>query len=237
MRQRIVINFEGPKAEGAKRGRWGRVVAIVGVLILAGVVVVAAGGFLWWRQYQSTPAYTLGLILDAARRNDLAEYQKRFDDEEIAKNMNAQISQKTAARYGYAGNSAMLQAIDNAMPSVAPAVKQTLHDELLLVMKSFAAAPEKRSFLPFVTAGSSFMAVTTEGDTAKAAGRFNGHRIELTMRPDGDRWKVIAVDDDLILQRVVDTVVKGLPGMGSNYVLSSPLLLKQPQRKRARRQR
>jgi hypothetical protein len=237
MRQRIVINLDGPKTDGAKPGRrWRRVLGILAVLVLVGVVAVAVGGFLWWRHYQSTPDYTLGLILDAARRNDLAEYQKRFDDEEIAKNMTAVVSQKTSERYGYTGNSTAQQVIDNALPSLSPAVKQTIHDELLLVMKNFAAAPEQRSFIPLVTAASTFMTVTKEGDTAKATGRINGHRIELTMRPDADRWKVTAVDDDLIVQRVVDTVMKGLPGMGSNYAIS-PLLLKQPPRKRARRQR
>jgi hypothetical protein len=238
MRQRIVINLDEPKTAGAKRGgkglRWRRVLAILAMLVLVGVVVVAAGGFLWWRHYQSMPAYTVALILDAAQRDDLDAFQNRVDDEEIAKNMAAEVSQKAGARF--AGNSSMQQVIDNALPSLTPAVKKTIHDELLPVMKSFAAAPEQRSFISLVAAVSSFMTVTTEGDIAKATGRINGHRIELTMRPDANRWKVIKVDDDLIVQRVVDTVMKGLPAMGGDYLMS-PLLLKQPQRKRGRRQR
>src|SRR5829696_5889766 len=115
MRQRIVINLDEPKSEGAKRGgkgrRWRRVLAIFALLVLVGVVAVAAGGFIWWRHYQSTPTYALALILDAAQRNDLAEFQNRNDEEEIAKDMTAEVRQKTAARYGYAGNSAMLQVI------------------------------------------------------------------------------------------------------------------------------
>ncbi len=76
------------------------------------LVAAAVGGFLWWRNYQSTPAYTLTLMVDAAQRNDLAEFQKRIDDEEIAKNMVASVSQKAAGRYGFALNSSIQQRID-----------------------------------------------------------------------------------------------------------------------------
>src|SRR4051794_11662657 len=98
MRQRIVINLDAPKAEGTKpvrkRRRWPRVLAILAGLGLVVVVIGAVGGFVWWRHYQSTPAYTLTLLIDAAQRNDVAEFQKLIDDDEIAKNMIASVSQK-----------------------------------------------------------------------------------------------------------------------------------------------
>src|SRR5262245_10636777 len=113
MRQRIVINLDGPAGEatqrsrtsGKKRRRWPRVLAILTLLVLVFVVVAAVGGYLLVRRYQSSPTYALALILDAAQRNDVAEFKKRIADEEIAKNMTAAVSQKAAARYGYALNS------------------------------------------------------------------------------------------------------------------------------------
>src|SRR5215213_11702259 len=105
MRQRIVINLDEPKTAGAKpvrkRRRWPRVLGILALLVLIVLVVAAAGGFFWWRNYQSTPAYSVTLLVDAAQRNDLAEFQKRINDDEIAKNLVASVSQK-AGRYGYA---------------------------------------------------------------------------------------------------------------------------------------
>ena len=85
MRQRIVINVDGPQGEATKRmqtrgkgRRWLRVLAILGVFVLVALVVAVVGGFLWWRNYQSTPTYTLTLLIDAAQRNDSAEFQKRI---------------------------------------------------------------------------------------------------------------------------------------------------------------
>ena len=240
MRQKIVINLDGPTTKGAKpvrkRGRWTRVLAILALVVLIVVIVAAVGGFLAVRRYQSTPTYALALIFDAAQRNDTAEFQKRVNDEEIAKNMTASVSQKAAARYGYALNSSIQQQIDSAMPSLLPQVKQTVQDEFFKAMKAFAAAPEQRSFISILGAVQSLMTVTTEGDSAKATGKMAGHDIELAMRRDADGWKVIDVKDEVIMQRIVDSVMKELPAIG-NIDANSPLLLKKSQPRRSRRGR
>jgi hypothetical protein len=239
MRQRIVINLDAPKTNGAKpvrkRRRWRRVLAILGLLALVIVVGVAVGGFLLWRHYQSTPTYALALLLDAAQRNDVTEFQKRIDGDEIAKNMAASINQKAAARYGLALNSTIQQQIDSAMPSLLPRVKQTVQDGFFNSMKALAAAPEQRSFVSLLGAVQRSMTVTSDGNSAKATGSMAGHNVELGMRRDPDGWKVIDVKDDVIVQRIVDSVVKELPAIG-NIDANSPLL-KKPQRKRSARGR
>ena len=62
-----------------------------------------------------------------------------------------------------------------------------------------------------------------------------GHDIEMTMRREGNGWKVIDVKNDVIVQRIVDGVMKELPAIG-NIDANSPLL-KKPQRKRSGRGR
>jgi len=190
------------------------VLGILALLVLLFVVLAAVGGYFLVRRYQSSPTYALALIFDAAQRNDVAEFQKRVDEEEIAKNMTTAVSQKAAARYGQTIDSSMQQKIDSTMPSLLPRVKQTVHDEFLNAIK--AASPEQRSFISIVGAVQSLMTVTTNGDSAKATGKMAGHDIELGMRRDADGWKVIDVKDDLIVQRVVDSVMKDLPAIGSS---------------------
>jgi nitrate reductase NapE component len=243
MRQRIVINLDGPTGEGTqhqrrpggKRRRWPRVLAILAGLFLLIVVVAAVGGFLGWRHYQSTPAYTLTLLIDAAQRNDLAEFEKRINDDEIAKNMVTAVSQKAAARYGYALNSSVQQQIDNSLPSLLPRLKQTIHDEVVKEIKEFAAKSEPRPFIFLVVAVPSLMTVTTEGDAARVNVPLSGRTIELAMQRDADRWKVTGMNDDVVVQRVVDSVMKDLPAIGN--IDPSSLLIKKTRRKRAGRQR
>jgi len=221
MRQRIVINLDEPKGgapqrarTSGKRRRWPRVLAILALLVVLGVVVAGAGGFFWWRHYQSTPVYAVTVLLDAAQRNDLAEVQKHINDDEIAKNMLTTVSQKMTARYGSAINSSIQQQIDKLMPSLLPQMKQTIHDEVVKQIQEFASKSEPRPFIFLVVTVPSLLTVTTQGDKASVKAPLGNRTIELTMQRDADVWKVTEFKDDVVVQRVVDGVMKDLPAIG-----------------------
>ena len=239
MRKRIVIDLDAPqggpaaRARVGKRGRWRRILALFMGVVLVVILAAIVGGFFGWRYYQSTPAYTLTLMIDAAQRNDLAEVQKRIDDDEIAKNMLASVSQKAAGRYGFALTSSIQQRIDTVIPNLLPGLKQTIHDEVVKEIKEFASKSEPRPFIFLVVTVPSLVKVTKDGDTAKATAALNDRMIELTMRRDADRWKVIDFKDDVVVQRVVDSVMKDLPPIGS-IDANSPLLKKSARGKRRR---
>ena len=223
MRKRIVINLdarEGPSPAGGRTGgagrrRWPKVLAILFGLFVVVVVVALIGGFVWWRHYQSTPTYTLTLMVDAAQRNDVVEFQKQIDDEEIAKNMVTSVSQKAAGRYGLALSGPVQKQIDTVVPSLLPRIKQTIHDEVTKEIKEFATASEPRSFVVLLFTVPSLVKVTTEGDVAKATAAIRERSIELTLKRDADRWKVTDFKDDVVVQRIVDSVMKDLPAIGT----------------------
>lgn len=242
MRKRIVINLDAPsgtapnhrQGAGGKRRRWPRVVGVLFGLFVVGVVVALIGGFIWWRYYQSTPTYTLTLMVDAAQRNDAEEFQKRIDSEEIAKNMVATISEKAAGRYGLALSGPIQQQINTVVPSLLPQMKQTIHDEVAKEIREFSSASESRSFIFLLFTVPSLVKVTTEGDIAKATAAIRDRTIELTMKRDAERWKVTEFKDDVVVQRIVDSVMKELPAIG-RIDPNSPLLKKSTGGKRGRR--
>ena len=242
MRKRIVIDLDAPqgaspaRARVGKRGRWRRILALLMFVVLVVVLAAIVGGFFGWRYYQSTPSYTLTLLIDAAQRNDVAEFQKRSDDEEIAKNMLASVSQKAAGRYGFALNSSIQQRIDTIVPTLLPGLKQTVHDEVVKEIKEFASKSEPRPFIFLLVTVPSLMKVTTEGDTAKATAALSDRTIEMTMRRDAERWKVIEFKDDAVVQRVVDSVMKELPAIGT-IDPNSPLLKKSARNRKRNRAR
>jgi len=61
----------------------------------------------------------------------------------------------------------------------------------------------------------SLVKITAETETAKVAGTISDRQFELTMRRDGDRWKVTALNDDTLTQRLVDDMMKELPTIGA----------------------
>jgi hypothetical protein len=59
--------------------------------------------------------------------------------------------------------------------------------------------------------------------------------IEFTMQRDAGDWRVTEVKDDVLVQRVVDNVMKELPAIGA--VDANSPLLKKSQRKKSGRNR
>ncbi len=230
IRKRIVINLDSPprgydgqampQRSGAGRPRrWPKVLAFIAAFLIVMVLIAAVGIFLWWRYYQTTPAYSVALIIDAAQNNQMDEFDKRINDEEIAKRMIANVSQKVSARYGVAINASIQKEIDNLMPRLMPKVKQTIHEETAKEIKEFATKTSPKPFVVVALAVPSFVEITTQGDTAKATSKLNDRTIEIGMQRDSDRWKVVEVNDDVLVQRIVDSLMKELPAIGGNTVL------------------
>ena len=46
-------------------------------------MALAAGAFLSWHHYQTTPTYSLALLVDAAQRNDMPDVDKVMDTDKI----------------------------------------------------------------------------------------------------------------------------------------------------------
>jgi hypothetical protein len=222
MRQRIVINLDEPAGEatqrtrksGNKRRRWLRVLAIVSPMVLLLVVVAVVGALWWWRHYQSTPTYSVVVLVDAAARNDVAEFQKHINEDEIAKNMASTVSQKAAARYGHALNSSVQQQIDNLVPSLLLRMKETVRKEVAAEMAFNGLAPEGRSFMWILLHVPSLLTVNTEGDTSKVTMQRGAGMIEITMQWGADGWKMTQFKDELAIQRIVDSVITELPAIG-----------------------
>jgi len=239
MRQRIVINLDGQRVDGTnpvrKRRRWPRVLAILAFLVLIGVVGVGVAGFLWWRHYQSTPSNAVALLVDAAQRNDVAAFEKLINDDEVARNMVASVSQKAAARYGYALNSSIQQRIDALIPTLLPQLKKTIHDEVVKDLTVFSAEVKPKGFIGHLFVLPKFVTIKAEGDAATVEARMLDRAIELKMRQAAGQWQVVEVKDDVLVQRVVDNVMKELPAIGA--VDANSPLLKKSQRKKSGRNR
>jgi hypothetical protein len=229
---RIVVNIEPGQAPARRKSRrWARILALVALFIAGVIILAAAGGYFWWRNYQSTPVYSLALLMDAAQRGETDEMAPLLDREEIARNMMAKVSQKAVNRYGGLVSTTAQQKIEQAVTSL-PNLNQTIGVAVESEMQSLAGDQSEPFFRRLLTMPSK-VTITTEGDLAKASTNVNGRVIELTMRRDAKRWKVTDFSDDVVVQRIVDSVMKDLPPIGS--LDSTNPLFKMPSRARKRR--
>lgn len=231
---RIVVNIEPGKAPARQQPRrWARILALVAVVVLVVIVLAFAGLFFWWRSYQQSPTYSLALLVHAAQRGDTQELAKLMDDEELSRNMVGRVSQKTSERYGLAMTTNVKQQLDRVVSTSAPALKQTIHNEVANEIKELGGDSEPKPFPLLLMMIRSRITVTTEGDIAKAAANAGSRTFEMMMRRDNDHWKVIGFNDERVVQRVVDNVMKDLPAIGT--IDADNPLFKNPGKPRKRR--
>src|SRR5712692_10677387 len=97
-RNRIVIPLDQARADEPGRvrarrsGRVGRVLGFIAILLVVVIIGALAGGYFWWRHYQSQPAYSLALLVDATQRNDGAEIDRLLDMDEITSDFVLQVN-------------------------------------------------------------------------------------------------------------------------------------------------
>jgi hypothetical protein len=149
--------------------------------------------------------------------------------------MAASVSQKAAARYGYALNSSIQQRIDALIPTLLPQLKKAIHDEVVKDLKVFSAEVKPKGFIGQLVVLPKFVTIKAEGDTATVEARMLDRAIELKMRQAAGQWQVVEVKDDVLVQGIVDNVMKELPAIGA--VDANSPLLKKSQRKRSGRNR
>lgn len=240
IRKRIVINIDQPLGQGASRSqksnairsrRWPKVVAFVSAFLIVVCLIAVVGAYLWWRHYQTTPAYSIAIIVDAAQRDDLTTFNKHVDDDAIAQNMVTNVGQKVAGRYGAALSDSLRKEVEALLPTLQQRLKQTIHEEIAKEIKDFASRSQPRPFIVVALAVPSFVNITTSGDSAKAAAKLGDRAIELGLSRDGDRWKVVDFHDDVLTQRVVDNIIKDLPAIGGLNSENTP----KPKKRRNKR--
>lgn len=226
IKNRIVINLDqpspgqprssfSPSGMGNQRNRrWPKILAALAAFCILFVLMALAGAYFWWRSYQTSPAYTVALLVDAAQRNDMPALEGRLDDEAIAKNMVATVREKASGRYGASLSSSLQRRIDDLLPVLLPQMKETIHAEVAKEIKEFSTRAESKPFVVVALAISSFVRITTQGDNAQVVAPLPDRVIELSMRRDGDRWKVVDFKDDVLVQRIVDGLMKDLPAIG-----------------------
>jgi hypothetical protein len=219
-RKRIVIDLNSLPIAGnsittRRRKRWPKVLALLVVGLLAILLIIGAGGYFWWNHYQTTPTYSVALVVDAAQRNDMAAFDHLVDTDKVVAGLASQITEKVVASpLGLVGGAAIRSQVEALMPTILPKLEQNFREQLAAEMKEFSSGTSPKPFILLALTLPALVKVTTENNTARAAMTLHGETVELTMQRDGGVWKVVGLKDDALVGRIMDDVVKSLPVMG-----------------------
>lgn len=212
-RSRIVIDVgkarqQPSSATGARRGGFGAGKILLTIALVLGSIVAAAGlgGFLWYRSYKRTPAYSLARLTDAVQRNDTQEFDRIVDLDRITENFVPQIVERAAGR----NEGSLLGAasgISGTMAQAVPGVRDQVREEFLRQAREVTArGANVPVFLIALAVPRMVDSITEEGETARVNLKIQERPVELSMQritTDGDeRWRIVAVRDDALAARI-----------------------------------
>ena len=214
-RNRIVIDFDNKEVARPQRRRKsgrgiGRVFLFIAVILLLIVGALGAGGYFWWRHYQSGPAYSLALLVDATQRNDKQAVESILDNDKIAADFVSQIRARMSA------STVWTSQIDPAKISLTPKLKDTLHDQLIKQLQELTDVAAGKPFVIIALAVPHFADIKQENTTAHVTVSLKDEQIQLTMLAQGDSWRIVAVQDDKLAKMIAQAMIGNLPSNGSH---------------------
>src|SRR5260370_13574096 len=209
-RNRIVIPLDKARADEQGRGRErrsgraGRVLGFIAIILAVVIIGALAGGYFWWRHYQSRPAYSLALLVDAVQRSDGAEIDRLLDLDKITTDFVTQVKARVP------GSQLLPAQIEQTL---TPKLKPTVRDELIKQVQRLRERAAGKPFPLVALAVPYFVDIKQNGNAATAEMKLQDEQIKLTMQADATtgRWQTVAIQDDKLAEMIADSVKRNLP--------------------------
>jgi hypothetical protein len=194
------------EAAAKKRGGCGRLLGISGIVLGVLLLIGAAVGYFYWQGLKTSPQYSLALLVDAARRNDQKAIDELVDTDAVVDSFMPQVTDKATELYGRNLPADKLTKVKDAATPLLPAIKQRARAE---VPRVIAEKTDKFVSIPYwaIAIGAGYyLDIKTSGETATVASLIPGRQFELTMKRNGDKWRVVGIKDEALAKRIAETV-------------------------------
>jgi hypothetical protein len=189
-----------------KRSRVGKVLGVLGILLLAFLLVAGIGGYFYWQSVKATPQYSLALLVDAARRDDNQQIAQLVDTEAVVDSFVPQITDKAVELYGRNLPPAQIAKVKESAAPIMPAIKQRAKEELPRVIREKTQPFESVPWWAIALFAGRAVEIQTENDTAYIKSKIPEREIEVTMKRNGDLWKIIAIKDEPLARRIAEKI-------------------------------
>lgn len=187
------------KGKGSRLKRFG-----IAFLILA--VVASVGGFLYWQRLKSTPQYSLALLVDAARRDDQSLMDQLVDTDSVVDSFLPQVIGKAVEMYGKGVPPETITTLTSIADQFKPAIKRRAREEVPRVIREKTDKFERVPYWAIAVGAGWFLDIRIEGETATVTSKIENRPFELTMKKNGDVWRVVGIKDEIVAKRIAETV-------------------------------
>lgn len=188
-----------PPAPAAKKGR----VKWIALIIVA-VAIIAA--FLYWQRVKASPQYSLALLVEAARQDDQERIDALVDTDAVVDSFLPQIISKAVELYGKDLPESAVARLTSASEQFKPAIKRRAREEVPRVIREKTDKFESVPYWAIALGAGWFLDQNVSGDTATVVSRIENRPFELTMKKNGNVWRVVAIKDDVVARRIAEKI-------------------------------
>src|SRR5262249_40941342 len=135
--------------------------------------------------------------------------------ENITDDFVSQVRQGNASSYSSAITSRLPLQISPPAPSLAPNLQKTVHDEMVRELQRLTEVAAGKPFVLVALLVPHFVEITEEKTTAHALINIKEEQLRLTMQSQAGRWRINAIQDDKLAQRIADDIARDLPSPGT----------------------
>lgn len=204
-------NTVAPKTP-KKRRLWLKILLVLASLLLFGAVAAGIAGYWWWTNLQKSPAYSLALLIDAARKDDQPTVEQFLDTNAVIDDFVPQITEKATERYGrgfppqvVAKATKQLQPL---LQQILPQIKEIAKREIPRIIKERAAVAPEVSPAVLAMGLERIVNIEQNSDTATVTAELQSRTVELKMQRNGDRWQIVGAKDEALADKIADQVAQ-----------------------------
>lgn len=176
--------------------------AVVGILLL----IAGVAGLIYWQRLKASPQYSLALLVDAARRDDQKAIDDLVDTDAVVDSFLPQVIEKAVEMYGKNVPGIAVTALQKAADQFKPAIKRRAREEVPRVIREKTDRFDRVPYWTMAIGAGWFLDITYEGDTAKVKSLIENRPFELTMKRNGDVWRVVGIKDDVVARRIAEKI-------------------------------
>lgn len=194
-----------PPAAVAPKKRFG-CFKIAGVLLALFTGIALVVGYFYWQGVKQSPQYSLAMLVEAARNDDQKAIDELVDTDAVVDSFMPQIIDKATELYGRNLAPDKIARVKTFAGPLMPAIKQRARAEVPRVIKEksdkFASVP---AWAIAIGAGW-YLDIKQNGETATVVSQIPTRQFELTMKRNGDKWRIVAIKDEALATRIAQTV-------------------------------
>ncbi len=202
----VLENQTAPK----KPGVFLKILKNFGAVLILFLIIGAVGGYFYWRNLKQTPQYSLGLLVDAARRDDQKTIDQLVDTDAVVDDFMPQITDKAVELYGRGLAPATIQKMAQVAAPLMPAIKQRARSEVPNLIREKTEKFQEYPFWAIAIGAGKFLDITQEGDKAFVKSKLPDRPLEVVLKRNGEQWQVIAVKDEVLARRVAEKIGQDL---------------------------